>query len=72
MSCFIANLVALSAVWRGGGPEHPDSGFMDVSSALQRAIQLVQEAKEHVLPRIPGQQTVDNLPPGPYDLRRNV
>ena len=63
LSCFISDSVATRAVRGGGGPEHPDSGFKDVLSATQRPAKLVQQTEEDVLPGIPRQQPIDDLPP---------
>ena len=65
--CFLGRF--LSWLSGGGGPEHPDSGFKDPRSAAQRLGDPVQQAKEDMLPRVPGQQAVHDLPPGAKDLR---
>ena len=50
---------AIIPTYRGcGGPEHPDSGFSAVRSTTQGLGELVQEAEEDVLPRIPPQQPI--------------
>ena len=45
----------LSGAGRGGGPEHPYSGFKDDSLTTQRQTQLIEQSKEHRLPRVPRQ-----------------
>ena len=60
-------------LWRGrGGPEHPDSGVKVLASASQRLANLAEQAKEHVLPWVPCQQTAENLPPATDNLRRHL
>ena len=71
VSCFMSGSVALSAVQGENGPEHPDSGFKAVPSATQRLAELIQQAEEDVLPRIPRQQPINDPPSRRENLRRN-
>ena len=38
---------------RGGGPERPDSGFWGGALTTERQSQLIEQSKEHRLPRFP-------------------
>ena len=63
VSCFMSNSVARCAVGGENGPEHPDSGFRTPRSTTQRPVKLVQQTEEHMLPRIPCQQPINNPSP---------
>ena len=52
----------------GGGPTRPYVGFRGLQSTTKRQSKLIEKAKEHVLPRIPRQQPIDDPPPATNNL----
>jgi len=60
----MSDSIARRAVGGETGPKHPDSGFRMPRSTTQRPAELVQEAEEHLLPRIPPQQPVHDAVDG--------